>query len=91
MTDALAEGREVILFNGRGIASSTGKPRNRIEDLADDIALVIGAMGLSQVDLLGFSIGGLQVQEVALRHPELVRKLRLLGTGLRAADPIRLL
>ncbi len=31
MTDGLAAGREVILFNGRGIASSPGKPRTRIE------------------------------------------------------------
>jgi hypothetical protein len=38
LTDGLAEGREVILFNGRGIASSSGIPRNRIEDMADDIA-----------------------------------------------------
>ena len=87
LTDGLAAGREVILYNGRGIASSTGTPRNRIEDMADDIALVIRALGLSQVDLLGFSIGGLQVQEVVLRHPQLVRKLILLGTGLRGGDP----
>ncbi|MGR4897384.1 alpha/beta fold hydrolase [Stenotrophomonas sp. LARHCG68] len=87
LTDGLAEGREVILYNGRGIASSTGTPRNRIEDMADDIASVIQALGLPQVDLLGFSIGGFQVQEVALRHPQLVRKLLLLGTGLRGGDP----
>ncbi|GAB3461535.1 alpha/beta hydrolase [Massilia terrae] len=87
LTDGLAEGREVILFNGRGIASSSGTPRNRIEDMADDIARVIQALGLSQVDLLGFSLGGFQVQEVALRHPQLVRKLLLLGTGLRGGDP----
>lgn len=87
LTDGLAAGREVILYNGRGIASSTGTPRNRIEDMADDIALVIPALDLSQVDLLGFSIGGFQVQEVALRHPQLVRKLLLLGTGLRGGDP----
>lgn len=87
LTDGLAAGREVILYNGRGIASSTGTPRNTIEDMADDIALVIQAMGLAQVDLLGFSIGGFQVQEVALRHPQLVRKLLLLGTGLRGGDP----
>lgn len=87
LTDGLAAGREVILFNGRGIASSTGTPRNRMEDMADDIALAIQALGLSQVDLLGFSIGGFQVQEVALRHPQLVRKLLLLGTGLRGGDP----
>lgn len=87
LTDGLAEDREVILFNGRGIASSSGTPRDRIEDMADDIARVIRALGLAQVDLLGFSIGGLQVQEVALRHPTLVRKLLLLGTGLRGGDP----
>ncbi|MBD9729994.1 alpha/beta hydrolase [Streptomyces caniscabiei] len=86
LTDGLAEGREVILFNGRGIASSSGTPRNRMEDMADDIAAVIRALGLEQVDLLGFSIGGWQVQEVALRHPRLVRKLLLLGTGLRGGD-----
>ena len=87
LTDGLAEGREVILFNGRGIASSSGTPRNRIEDMADDIAAVIRALGLEQVDLLGCSLGGYQVQEVTLRHPQLVRKLLLLGTGLRGGDP----
>lgn len=87
LTDGLAAGREVILYNGRGIASSNGTPRNRIEDMADDIALVIQALGLPHVDLLGFSIGGFQVQEVTLRHPELVRRLILLGTGLRGGDP----
>ena len=87
LTDGLAEGREVILFNGRGIASSSGTPRNRVEDVADDIAAVIRALGLEQVDLLGFSLGGYQAQEVTLRHPQLVRKLLLLGTGLRGGDP----
>ncbi len=72
LTDGLAESREIILFTGRGIASSSGTPRNRIEDMADDIALVIHALGLSKVDLLGFSIGGMQAQDVALRHPDLV-------------------
>ncbi len=89
LTDGFAKGREVILFNGRGIASSTGTPRNRIEDMADDIALAIRALGLSKVDLLGFSIGGMEVQEVALRHPDLVRKLLLLGTGPRGGDMMR--
>lgn len=87
ITDGLAEGREVILYDGRGISTSSGTPRNRMEDMADDIAAVIRALGLPQVDLLGFSIGGYQAQEVALRHPALVRKLILLGTGPRGGDP----
>lgn len=87
ITDGLAAGREVILLNGRGIASSSGTPRNLMEDMADDIAAVIRALGLSKVDLVGFSIGGMQAQEVTLRHPDLVRKLILLGTGPRHGDP----
>lgn len=87
ITDGLAEGREVILFDGRGISASSGTPRNRMEEMADDIAAVIRALGLAQVDLLGFSIGGFQAQEVTLRHPNLVRKLILLGTGPRGGDP----
>lgn len=87
ITNGLAEGREVILFNGRGIASSTGQPRTRIEDMADDAAAVIRALGLKQVDLLGFSLGGFQAQDLVRRHPELVRKLMLLCTGPRGGKP----
>lgn len=92
MTDGLAKEREVILFNGRGVASSEGTPRDTFMEMADDIAAFIRALGIKQVDALGFSIGGMQVQELALRHPELVRKLILLGTGPRGLllgeDPV---
>lgn len=87
MTDGLAESREVILYNGRGVASSSGTPRARIEDMADDAAAVIRALGLNKVDVLGFSLGGFQAQDLTRRHPELVRKLMLLGTGPRGGDP----
>ena len=87
MTDGLAAGREVILFNGRGIASSSGQPRTRIEQMADDAAAVIRAMELPQVDVLGFSLGGFQAQDLTRRHPDLVRKLMLLGTGPRGGNP----
>lgn len=87
MTDGLAESREVILYNGRGVASSAGEPRRRIEDMADDAAAVIRALGLSKVDVLGFSLGGFQAQDLTRRHPDLVRKLMLLGTGPRGGNP----
>jgi pimeloyl-ACP methyl ester carboxylesterase len=87
MTDGLAAGREVILYNGRGIASSTGTPRTRIEDMADDAAAFVRALGLRQIDALGFSLGGFQALDLAWRHPALVRKLLLLGTGPRGGDP----
>ena len=87
MTDGLAAGREVILFNGRGVASSPGKPRTRIEEMADDAAAAIRAIGLDKVDVLGFSLGGYQAQDLTRRHPTLVRKLMLLGTGPRGGNP----
>lgn len=87
MTDGLAESREVILYNGRGVASSSGQPRNRIEDMADDAAAFIRALGLEKVDVLGFSLGGFQALDLTWRHPALVRKLMLLGTGPRGGNP----
>lgn len=87
MTDGLAEGREVILYNGRGIASSSGRPRTRIEDMADDAAAFVRALGLQQIDVLGFSLGGFQALDLTWRHPALVRKLMLLGTGPRGGNP----
>jgi pimeloyl-ACP methyl ester carboxylesterase len=87
MTDGLAAGREVILYNGRGVASSSGRPRTRIEHMADDAAAVIRAIGLRKVDVLGFSLGGYQAQDLTRRHPDLVRKLMLIGTGPRGGNP----
>ena len=45
---------------------------------------LIGALGLAQIDLLGFSIGGYIAQTLAARRPELIRGLILAGTGPRA-------
>ncbi|MUG32430.1 alpha/beta fold hydrolase [Psychrobacter sanguinis] len=87
MTDGLAANQEVILFNNRGVASSTGTPCTRIEDMADDAAAFIRALSLDKVDVLGFSLGGFQAQDLTLRHPDMVRKLMLLGTGPRGGKP----
>ncbi|QIL79387.1 alpha/beta hydrolase [Diaphorobacter sp. HDW4A] len=87
MTDGLAEDREVILYNGRGIASSSGQPRTSIEDMADDAANFVRTLGFAQIDVLGFSLGGFQALDLTWRHPDLVRKLMLLGTGPRGGDP----
>src|SRR5437016_8044508 len=46
----------------------------------------IKALGLTQVDVLGFSIGGMVAQEITLQAPDLVRKLILVGTGPRGGQ-----
>src|SRR5258705_2099123 len=83
VTDGLAKEREVILFNNAGVASSSGQVSTSIEGMAGNAIAFIGALGLSKVDVLGFSIGGFVAQEIAGQAPGLVRKLVLVGTGPR--------
>jgi pimeloyl-ACP methyl ester carboxylesterase len=54
--------------------------------MAADAAIFIKALGLRQVDLLGFSIGGTVTQALALAEPQLVRRLVLVGTGPRSGE-----
>ena len=86
VTDGLAANRPVILFNNTGVASSSGETPDTVEAQADDAATFVGALGLAQVDVLGFSIGGYVAQSLTLRHPALVRRLILVGTKPRAGD-----
>jgi pimeloyl-ACP methyl ester carboxylesterase len=86
VTDGLARTREVILFNNAGIASSSGEVPPSIPQMGVNAIAFIRALGLSKVDVLGFSIGGMVAQEIALQAPALVRKLILVGTGPRGAD-----
>jgi pimeloyl-ACP methyl ester carboxylesterase len=81
VTNGLAQGREVILFNNAGISSTSGEVPQSIEEMAANAAAFIKALGLTQVDVLGFSMGGLIAQELALAEPQLVRRLILVGTG----------
>jgi len=86
ITDGFAKDREVILFNNAGIASSSGEVPTTIEGMAANAAAFIKALGLPQVDVLGFSLGGLVAQTLAIDEPQLVRKLILVGTGPRSGQ-----
>jgi pimeloyl-ACP methyl ester carboxylesterase len=86
VTDGIAQGREVILFNNAGISSTSGEVPESIEEMAANAAAFIRALGLTQVDVLGFSMGGLIAQTLALAEPKLVRRLILVGTGPRSGD-----
>jgi pimeloyl-ACP methyl ester carboxylesterase len=86
VTNGLAQGHEVILFNNAGISSTSGEVPQSIEEMAANAAAFIKALGLTQVDVLGFSMGGLIAQELALAEPQLVRRLILVGTGPRSGE-----
>jgi pimeloyl-ACP methyl ester carboxylesterase len=86
VTDGFAGDREVILFNNAGVSSSSGKVPARIDKMGANAVAFIKALGLTKVDVLGFSIGGFVAQEIALQAPDLVRRLVLVGTGPRGGE-----
>jgi pimeloyl-ACP methyl ester carboxylesterase len=52
-----------------------------MEQMAEDAITFIKAMGFEQVDLFGFSMGGMIAQEIVQMEPQLVRKMIITGTG----------
>jgi pimeloyl-ACP methyl ester carboxylesterase len=88
LSDAFASDREVILFNNAGVASSSGIVPDTIEAMARDAITFTDALGLTTIDAVGHSMGGLVAQEVALARPDLVRRLVLAGTGPRGGEGI---
>jgi pimeloyl-ACP methyl ester carboxylesterase len=88
VTDGFAQNREVILFNNAGIASSSGEVPNTFADMAKSAGAFLDALGILKADLLGFSIGSMIAQNVALERPDLLRKLVLVGSGPRNGNGI---
>jgi pimeloyl-ACP methyl ester carboxylesterase len=86
LIDALAQSRRVISFDNTGVGGSTGMTADTIEQMARDAISFISALGLGEVDLLGFSIGSFVAQEIALRRPALVRRLVLASSAPKGAD-----
>ena len=91
VTDSLARDREVILFNNAGVSSSSGEVPTTFEQMGANAIAFIKALGLKQVDVLGFSIGGMVAQEITLQSPDLVRRLIVDGTGPRGGQGMELL
>jgi len=81
VVDGIAAKHRVITFDNRGVGASTGKAADTIEAMAADAVTFIRALDLQQVDLLGFSLGGMIAQVIAQKQPQLVRRLILAGTG----------
>ena len=86
--DPIAKNRHVITFDQPGVGASTGQVPNSIEAMADDAYTFIQALGFDKIDVFSFSMGGMIAQDLALKHPGLVRKLVLTGTGPRGGKDI---
>jgi pimeloyl-ACP methyl ester carboxylesterase len=81
LLDVLARERDVILVDYPGVNTSAGSTPATVRGLADGVAEFISALGLDRADLLGWSLGGYVVQDVALNHPGLVRRLVVAASG----------
>jgi pimeloyl-ACP methyl ester carboxylesterase len=86
VTDGLARNREVIFFNNAGVSSTSGQVPTSVQEMGANAITFIKALGLTKVDVLGFSVGGQIAQEIAVQAPDLARRLFLVGTGPRGAD-----
>jgi pimeloyl-ACP methyl ester carboxylesterase len=86
VTDGFAKDREVILFNNAGVSSSSGELSATFAEMGANAVALIKALGLTKVDVFGFSIGGFVAQEITLQAPDLVRRLVLLGTAPRGGE-----
>ena len=85
LLDDLSAKRRVIAFNNTGVGSSTGSTPSTICEMSRDALAFTEALGLEQIDLLGFSIGSFIAQEIALARPAFVRKMVLASSAPKGA------
>jgi len=77
---ALAHERRVIWFDSVGVGESEGAAPDAVEPMADFAASVVRTLGPGPVDVLGYSLGGFVAQVLAIKYPQLVRRLVLAAT-----------
>jgi pimeloyl-ACP methyl ester carboxylesterase len=89
LVDAIARTRHVITFDQRGVGASSGTVPGTIEEAADDAyAFITEGLGYDEIDVFAFSMGGMIAQDLIVKHPDLVRRLVLTGTGPRGGKNI---
>jgi len=88
VTDALAAGREVILFESAGLGRSTGIVPDTIAGMATHALAFLDSLNIKTCDVLGFSLGGMVAQQMVLERPSVFRRMILVGTAPRGGEDI---
>ncbi len=88
VTDALASGREVILFDNAGVGRSSGAVPDTVAGMAAHASAFLDGLGLSRCDVLGYSLGGMVAQQMVLDRPSALRRMILVGTAPRGGEDI---
>ena len=86
--DPIAKNHHVITFDQRGVGASTGRSPTPSRRWPTTPTTFITALGFDKIDVFSFSLGGMIAQDLVVKHPDLVRKLVLTGTGPRGGKDI---
>src|SRR5580658_4029788 len=88
VTDPLASGREVILFDNAGVGRSTGEVPRTVAGMAQHAGAFLEALGIKTCDVLGYSLGGMVALQMVQDRPSIFRRMILVGTGPRGGEDI---
>ena len=86
VTNSLAADHEVILFDNAGVGASGGETPYTVAEMTPQSVAFCRVIGLKAIHVVGFSLGGMIAQQIALDHPDLVQRLILLGTAPRGGE-----
>ncbi len=88
VTDPLASGREVVLFDNAGIGRSTGDVPDTIAGMAEHAMTFVDGLGIQTCDVVGYSLGGMVALQMVQERPSIFRRMILVGTGPRGGEDI---
>ena len=88
VTDPLASGREVILFDNAGVGRSSGTVPETIAGMTGHAIAFLDGLGIGTCDVLGFSLGGMVALQMVQDRAAIVRRLILVGTAPRGGEDI---
>jgi pimeloyl-ACP methyl ester carboxylesterase len=86
VTNSLAAEHEVILFDNAGVGASGGETPYTVAQMMPQCVAFCRALDLKAIHVVGFSLGGMIAQQLALDDPDLVQRLILLGTAPRGGE-----
>jgi len=88
VTDPLASGREVILFDNAGVGRSSGDVPETIAGMAEHSTAFLDGLGIKTCDVVGYSLGGMVALQMVQDRPSIFRRMVLVGTAPRGGEDI---
>jgi pimeloyl-ACP methyl ester carboxylesterase len=88
VTDPLASGREVVLFDNAGVGRSSGEVPTTVAGMAKHAGAFLEALEIKTCDVLGYSLGGMVALQMVQDRPSIFRRMILVGTAPRGGEDI---